>query len=367
MNIGARTIKTAIAVALSVYISVLFDVGPAIFAAASAVVCMQQSVGKGFRNGLEQIIVNLLAVVVAVVLGLTIPIEYLSMALATVIMILLCTKVLKTPNHIVLGIMSAIFILSSPHEEFSQHVFTRVLAILIGMAIANIINLIISPPHYREALIAKFIELNNFVVQCFVDSVNKYLYLTPGTEEEMSRNQSHYATLLEETEKLFNLLHYEWNVGLFSSKKKHNKHKTEQQLFKEYLNYNRELWQRSQDLLFLAEERRVRRERANAPAISSEFHNIFEMLVNVIFNATTYNSELQKKIKGEEAVIYPAPRVWSKLNALLTEWLENTPNSNFFMHAWLEVSVVTYNIRWFAKESTRLLNWENNDQKTKQT
>jgi len=358
MNIGARTIKTAIAVALSVYISSFFNVGPSIFAAASSVVCMQQSIGKGFKNGLEQIIVNLLAVAVAVLLGLTIPIDYLSMALATVVMILLCTKVFKVPNQIVLGIMSAIFILSSPHEEFSANAISRILAILIGMSVANIVNFLISPPHYRKALIDKLIELNNFVVQCFVDAVNKYLYLTPDTEGGISKKQSSYSSLLEETERLFDLLRYEWNVGFFSSKKKHVREKAEQQLLREYLNYNRGLWQRSQDLLFLAEERRVRRARADAPAVSNEFHNIFEMLVNVIFNATTYHAELQKKIKGEEAVLYPPPRVWSKLNALLTEWQEKTPNSNFFMHAWLEVSVVTYNIRWFAKESTRLLNWE---------
>ncbi len=361
MNIGARTLKTAIAVALSVYISVLLGVGPSIFAAASAVVCMQQSVGKGLRNGLEQIIVNLLAALVAVGLGLTIPIEYLSMALATIIMILLCTKVFRAPNQIVLGIMSSIFILSSPQEDFMPNVISRVLAILIGMAVANLINLTIAPPRYRQALIDKFIELNNFTVQCFVDSVNKYLYLTPSAQEEQKRKQNQYASLIEETEKLFDLLRYELNVSYFANKKKNHHDQNEQQMFREYLNYNRGLWQRSQDMLFLAEERRVRRERADDPAISSEFHNIFEMLLNVIFNATSYNLELQKKIKGEEAVIYPAPRVWSKLNAMLTEWQEKTPNSSFFMHAWLEVSVVTYNIRWFAKESTRLLNLENTE------
>jgi len=356
MNIGARTLKTSIAVALSVYLCVLLDIQPSLFAAASAVVCMQQSIGKSIRNGLEQLVVNVVSALVAVLLGLVIPIQYLSMAFATIIMIIICTKVFKAHAQVVLAVMSAIFILASPQEQFVEHAVTRFLAILIGLVTANAINWAIVPPNYKKALAAKLIELNNFTVQIFSNSVNRYLYLTAANEEENKKNQNEYVRLLDEAEKLFELFHYEPNIH-FSNKQK-GKDAIGQQLFKEYLNYNQGLWQRAQDLFFLAEERRTRRREADDPAISSEFKRIFEMLLNVMFNATSYNLELQKKIKGEATVTYPQPHVWSKLNEILNLWQENTPSTNFYIHAWLEVSVVTFHIRWFAKESARLLSLE---------
>lgn len=353
MNIGARTLKTGIAVGISVYICILLNIGLPFFAATSAVVCMQQSIGKGLRDSLDQIIANILGIVIGFVLGMTIPIQPLSMAIATILVIIICTKVLKAPNQIVLAVITAIIILGSPQDQFVSSTITRSYAVLIGMAVANVINLIIAPPRYHKILVGKLIELNHLSVQAFVDSVNRYLHLNTASEEEITKNKTEFKRLFHETDTLFDLYRSEWNITFKG--KTSDKKTMEEQLFKEYLNYNRGLWQRSQDLLFLVGERKMRREEADDPGISSEFNQIFEMLHHVMYNATSYNLELQKKIRGEEAVLYPEPRVWSKLNEILNEWQENTPSTSFYMHALIEVSVVTYNIRWFAKESYRLI------------
>ncbi|NLI92329.1 MAG: aromatic acid exporter family protein [Peptococcaceae bacterium] len=355
MNIGARTLKTGIAVALSVYICMLLKIEPPLFAATSAVVCMQQSIGKSLKNALEQVIVNLIAIAVGIILGMTVPVLFISMALATIIVILICTRVYQAQNHIVLAIISAIFILASPQVQFLDHALVRSLAILIGIVTANIINLAISPPRYRKTLESKLIKLNNLVVQRFSESLNRYLHLNVPTEEEINRNQQEFLALYEEAERLYDLYRDEWNVP--AGNRNITQKTGEEKFLKEYLNYNRGLWQRSQDLLFLAGERKMRREEANDPKISCEFNHIFEMLLNVMFNATTYNLELQKKIRGEQAAIYPEPRVWSKLHDLLNQWQEKNPPTSYYMHALMEVSIITYNIRWFAKESTRLLSY----------
>jgi len=354
LSIGARTLKTGLAVALSVYLCILLNIEPPLFAATSAVVCMQQSIGKSLRNAFEQIIVNIMAIGVGMILGMTVPVLFISMAIATIVVILFCTKVFKAKTHIVLAIISAIFILASPQEQFLEHALVRSLAILIGIVTANLINLTISPPRYRKTLESKVIKLNNLAVHSFADSLNRYLHLNVPTEEERNKSNHEFFKLLEEAEHLFDLYRDEWNVPVFN--REPERKTAEEKLFKEYLNYNRGLWQRSQDLLFLAEERKMRREDANDPEISCEFNHIFEMLFNVMFNATTYNLELQKKIRGEQAQIYPEPRVWSKLNALLNEWQGKNPPTSYYILALMEVSVITYNIRWFAKESTRLLN-----------
>lgn len=358
MNIGARTLKTGLAVAISVYTCMVLGIEPPLFAATSAVVCMQQSLGKGLRNSLEQIIVNLAAIAVGIVLGLTIPILFLSMAIATVIVILFCTKVFQAKNQIVLAIISAIFIIASPQEQFVEHALMRSVAILIGIITANIINFVVAPPHYRNTLTKKMIELNNMAVNGFTESVNRYLYLNVPTLEEIEKHNSEFDKLYKETERILKLYRDEWELSLPLFRKSTDDKVTEEHLYIDYLNYNRGLWQRAQDIIYLAEERKIRREEAHDPTISCEFNQVFEMLFNVIFNATTYNLELQKKINGEEAQIYPEPRVWSKLNRIFNEWQEKNPSTSYYMHSLNEVSVITYNIRWFAKESSRLLNYE---------
>ncbi len=78
MNIGARTLKTGLAVAISVYICILLKIDPPLFAATSAVVCLQRSIGKSLKNAFEQVIVNIMAIAVGIILGLTVPALFLS-------------------------------------------------------------------------------------------------------------------------------------------------------------------------------------------------------------------------------------------------------------------------------------------------
>lgn len=361
MNIGARTLKTGLAVAISVYICIILNIEPPLFAATSAVVCMQQSLGKSIRNALEQVIVNIVSIIIGIILGLTIPILFLSMALATITVIVFCTRVFKAKKQIVLAVISAIFVLASPQDQFLEHALVRSLAILIGIVTANIINFTIAPPRYQKVLINKMIELNNYVVQGFTSAVNRYIHLNVPTQEELDKYNQEYVVLLKETEKIYNLYRDEYNLTSPFGGRGSGDNSTEEplfaeeQLYKDYLNYNRGLWQRAQDIFFLAEERKIRRAEANEPAISCEFNHIFEMLLNVVFDATNFNQELQNKIKGERAAIYPEPRVWSKLNKIFGQWQDKNPPTPYYMQSLNEVSVITYNIRWFAKESTRLL------------
>lgn len=359
MNIGARTLKTALAVAVSVYICELLNIEPALFAATSAVVCMQKSLGRSLKTAVEEITVNVIAILVAVALGLMIPVQFLSMALATIILIVFFTKIIKVPNQIVLAVISAIFILASPQGEFLAQATSRSLALLIGLVTANVINLIIAPPTYYRKLQDKLIELNNFSLQRLIDSVNSYQYLDIAAEEEKNKNKGEYARLYKEAESLYDLFGQEWNVTWFGIRKPADKNgPMSKDFYKEYINYSRGIWQRSQDLLFLAEERKIRREEANVQEVSPEFNRIFEMIHHVMFSASSYNQQLQKKVKGEKAAPLPELHVWSKLHEIINEWQESKPDTSFYAHALTELSVVTYSIRWFAKEASRLLNLE---------
>jgi uncharacterized membrane protein YgaE (UPF0421/DUF939 family) len=130
LSIGARTLKTGLAVALSVYLCILLNIEPPLFAATSAVVCMQQSIGKSLRNAFEQIIVNIMAIGVGMILGMTVPVLFISMAIATIVVILFALKSLQRRPISSWAIISAIFILSSP-RTFLEHACGQVTGYLL--------------------------------------------------------------------------------------------------------------------------------------------------------------------------------------------------------------------------------------------
>ncbi|KJS20585.1 MAG: hypothetical protein VR72_14425 [Clostridiaceae bacterium BRH_c20a] len=347
MYVGARILKTGIAVALSMYICILFNIQPAIFAGAATVVNLQQSVGRSFRDAYEQVIVHFISVSIAIFLGLTITFQPLSMGLATIIIITFCTKILKWYTSISMGVVAAIFILGAPANEFLQHALVRSLAIFIGLGVALAINALIAPPHYQKVLISKLIELNLLASQFFTDAVNCFLNLEIQPEL-MDSNKMAYKKVLDEAEKYYELYSHERALEIVNIN-------SQKQFYNEYIHYNKGLWQRSKDILFLADERKERRKNAQEPPISSEFKEILDLLMDAVQITSLSNIQLQKKVKGEKTDFFPEPHIWSKLEIIINQWHHRFPSGNYYLHALIEIALVTYKIRWSAKESTRLL------------
>ncbi|MFZ5945423.1 MAG: FUSC family protein [Bacillota bacterium] len=350
MPIGPRILKTGLAVAISMYICLFFNIQPAIFAAAATVVNLQQSVGKSLRNAYEQIIVHFIAVGIGILLGLIISFQPLSMGIATILIITICTKVLKWKTSISMGVVAAIFILGSPESEFLYHALDRSLTIFIGLGVAIIINVLVAPPQYSHIIVEKLIELNNLTSEYFQQSVYSFLNLSVPTLESRNKTEGLYKKLLADAERYYELFSNEWSFG-------DNKiNENEKEFFNDYISYNKGLWQRSKDILFLAEERIERRKNAKEPPISPQFRDILDLLNNALEITIQYNRELQRKVKGEETEAFPEPRIWSKLEVIVNHWHDHFPSGSFYLHALIEISLVTYKIRWAAKESANLLN-----------
>ncbi|MCR4440754.1 MAG: aromatic acid exporter family protein [Peptococcaceae bacterium] len=183
MFAGARIIKTGLAVALSLFICDYFNIQPSLFAGAATVLNMQPSVELSLYNAKEQLLVHSLSVCVAILLGLTIGTNPLSMGIATIIIIQLC-QVFKWRGGVSAGVMAAIFVLASPHAEFLNHALVRSLAIFVGVSVALVVNLTIAPPRYRQPLQKKLVELNIHVSRLFYEAVQAFLRLSLPTPEE---------------------------------------------------------------------------------------------------------------------------------------------------------------------------------------
>ncbi len=355
MLAGARIIKTGIAVTISMYICVHFDIQPAIFAAAAAVLNLQPSLGMSLSNAKEQVLIHIISISIAITLGVIIGSNPISMGLSTVLVILTCSR-FKLRAGMAGGIMASIFILGSPATEFLSHAMTRSLAIFIGIGAALLVNMIIVPPRYSRPLRDKLCELNSVITVAFCDAVHGYLDADALTPSDLEEKKLEVNSLFKETQHLYEL--YKYNLGPAREKEEDSLQERKNKFYNDYISYNKGLWQRTRDIHFLTEERIKRRKKTGKLPVSSEFQEILTLLENGLLLFTSYNDELQNKLSGKKFEKVTEPHIWRRLDNILNRWHDRFPMGSYYIHALVEVSLVTYKIRWAAKESATLLDTE---------
>lgn len=351
MPIGARVLKTGIAVTLSIFICDFFHLSPSLFAAAATVLNLQPSLGLSFINAREQLLTHFVSIGIAILIGLVLGTNPLCSGLAAIAVILVCNR-LRLRSGISSGVMSAIFILASPSELFINHAATRSITILIGVGMALLVNLTIAPPNYGRPLRAKLLELNEQVSQAFSRAVQCFFSLAIPSAEELVDETQKTEKLFREAQRLHELFLADAGPILAAQ----NEDEKGNRLFHEYQSYNKGLWQRTKDVYFLAEERRQRRMEAGDQPISPEFKEVIKLLQNALELFIQHNNELQERIQNGTVFETEEPHIWHGLDEIINRWYDRFPAGSYYLHALMEISIVTYKIRWAAKESVRLLN-----------
>jgi uncharacterized membrane protein YgaE (UPF0421/DUF939 family) len=349
MITGARVFKTGLAVTISIYACLFLNIETTIFAATAAVLNLQPSLGKSLHTALEQILIHAFSISIAIIFGLTIGGHPLTMGLSTIIVILISNR-LKWHSGMSGGIMATIFVLASPPDQFLNHAFIRSLSIFIGVVSALFVNTIIAPPRYEVPLSQKLLELNHFIFQTFSQAVQNYMQLivlTPASIKELNKEA---ARLFQDVHHYYEL--YQHDLGSAQDESKIAK----LDFYQEYLTYNKGLWQRTKDIFFLSQERITRRDKAGRSLpVSEEFQQILQLISGTLELLTHHNQELQKKITGETPAHVEEPHIWSKLDTILDQWHDNFSSNGYYHHALIEVALITYKIRWAAKEAVHLL------------
>lgn len=152
MNIGARIIKTGIAVALAVYISQLLKLQAPVFAAIAAFVAVQPSVYRSWKHFLEQVRGNLIGVLLAIGGILVLGNSPIAIGLVVVIAILINLK-LDLQSSMNLSVITVIAIMEVQQAEFYFYAGNRFLAITIGILSSLILNILFLPPKYEDKLL----------------------------------------------------------------------------------------------------------------------------------------------------------------------------------------------------------------------
>lgn len=348
LPIGARVIKTGIGVVVALVLCQLLGITPASFAAITVVINMLPSVNKALVNAWEQIRIHLLGVALATLLGLFHWNNPLGIGFA-VILILIIANRLGWQGGVTPGIVSIIFILDAPPEQFLMHAGMRSLGIFIGLGVALVINRVLAPPRYKESFLNKLQTVFHDSFAYFSQSLQAFVQAT--TMKEYTKTDIHtLETRVDEIIELHEQARDEFLPGENAL------------LVEKLIEVCQGFVERGQNIEEMTYQRVKRRLGPDSPLSEKEISPSFQNLLNVLLAGDQQLASLARLIS--ENLNHPHPSTiskadnlayWAQFDAAMDTW-QREVNGVFYLRAMMEVAVVATEMRWAARRLKRIYN-----------
>ncbi|HWR06664.1 FUSC family protein [Sporomusa sp.] len=350
MRIGARIIKTGIAVTITMFVCKLLNLEPAFFGAVSAVINMQPSIFLSVKTAKDQILVHILGVTAGLAFGYLIGGNPIVMGFVTILLISLHIK-FNFQSSITMGIIAALFVLSSSADQFIPHALARSSVIFVGLSVAMLTNIILWPPRYQQQFKEKLEESNKQAVLYFCQAIQDYVELDNSKPTLHLDQKEIVHKTNKESRKLLEFLSREGDLL--------NPDKSEQLNWfataEKFIDYNQSLIGKADRIYELLPARFDRRLQSGLQPISPEFQKILEILASGCITITRVNSKLRSVIIGglaaEPEVI--SEDYWEKLTQAIEQWQSTLTGS--YLHPLLDVAVTANEIKWASRQAKKLL------------
>lgn len=171
LRIGKRTLKTAIAVVLSLMIGRFVNLQQPLMAGFSAIVVMQSSLFSSLDQGKNRLLATITGAIVACIISWSGFTNYFTIGLGTIVIILIC-NIFDWKGSITLGCMVMLVILVDVGDRNALvYAVNRTLDTFIGIAVGSLVNWFVFPPHplrwifesYASIERDLFIEFREFI------------------------------------------------------------------------------------------------------------------------------------------------------------------------------------------------------------
>jgi uncharacterized membrane protein YgaE (UPF0421/DUF939 family) len=156
MTIGARVLKTGLAVAVALWVGQLIGLESPLIAAISAIFTIQPSIYRSWMQVLEQVQTNVLGAIIAIGAVFLIGNTPISVGIVCIGVILLCIR-LRTEETIALTLVTVVVIMEAQGQGWML-AWDRFAAILMGMVSAFAVNVIIAPPRHHSRFLKQIQE-----------------------------------------------------------------------------------------------------------------------------------------------------------------------------------------------------------------
>jgi uncharacterized membrane protein YgaE (UPF0421/DUF939 family) len=198
MTIGARVLKTGLAVAVAFWLGQLVGLESPLIAAITAIFTIQPSIYRSWMQVLEQVQSNVLGAIIAIGAVFLIGNTPISVGLVCIGVILLCIR-LKTEETISLTLVTVVVIMEAQGQGWML-AWDRLAAILTGMVAAFAVNVTIAPPRHRSRFLKNIQETQALLSRLLRTVVSNEL------KENIYRDeQNHLKSMLRKLEETYDL------------------------------------------------------------------------------------------------------------------------------------------------------------------
>lgn len=152
-KIGMRTIKTVIAVILTLIISDILKLNSPLLASIAAIMAMESSISESITTGKNRMYGTILGGAVGLILSYILPVNYIFITVGFILLITIC-NILKIDKAVRMAmiVLLSIALNYDGGKERINYAFFRTLDTLIGVAVGATINYFIRPPNVEEKI-----------------------------------------------------------------------------------------------------------------------------------------------------------------------------------------------------------------------
>ena len=198
-KIGMRTIKTVIAVVLTLEISKYLNINSPILAGIAAIMTMETSVSESFSAGKFRMFGTVLGALIAIILLSVSPANFITTAIGLVVIIYIC-NLLNWQDAVKMAMIVFLVIIVEYEEGYRVlYALNRTIDTFIGVIVGTTINYFIRPPKID-------IKIHSIVENIYIKVMDYIEELVWGMGEielnkfkiEIDYIQENYETLKED-------------------------------------------------------------------------------------------------------------------------------------------------------------------------
>ncbi|MDD2446435.1 MAG: aromatic acid exporter family protein [Tissierellia bacterium] len=159
-KIGLRTLKTSLAVGISMLTVDLLNLHSPLFAGIGAISSMQSSVSESLKSGKNRMLGTIVGAVVGIIFSALLPHNYISLSIGIILTIYI-NNYFGWKKTLQLACYVYISIFLNDVEDRIPYTTNRLLSTFVGIVVATLINYFIAAPDIKK----EFIEQKNDIYE----------------------------------------------------------------------------------------------------------------------------------------------------------------------------------------------------------
>lgn len=212
MRLGARIVKTGIAVVLAYNVCAWFELDPPLLVVIAAVLTTQPSIYLSIRYFIDQVQANTIGALLSIVIVTALGNDPLIIGL-TVMIVIIINLFLKLESSITLSILTVVAVMGQPDSAID-----RFILVMIGIVLAIIVNAVFLPPNHEKQLLEKLRALHEHILFLLRNAAEEQF-----TGKSLGEEKEKVAEELKRAEELFHTFKEERTILKRNRLRKANK------------------------------------------------------------------------------------------------------------------------------------------------